>query len=624
MIGPSRSRTSVVWPISTPPTSANNCCSKCCSTFATGSAGHRSKSRPTLAAIPWLHSTPFAASLDSGRRSAVRSGYVAALALLAACGSKADIVIQGGPVWTGLSTGRGRPGAVATLGDKILAVGDSAEIARYVGPKTRVLHANGGLIMPGFADGHTHFVDGGFQLASVNLRDAATPQEFVRRLKEYAAHLKPGEWILGGDWDHTLWRGAPLPRHDWIDSVTPNNPVWISRLDGHEGLANAAALKAAGITRDTPTPAGGEILRDRDGSPTGIFKDQAEGLIGKAIPDATPEQTDSALARALRYAASLGVTATSHVSAGWDDLASWHRLERAARLTMRVTLYMPLSSWRAVAESVAAHGTGDEWVRIGGLKGFMDGSAGSRTAYFFEPYADSAGYRGLLQYPEDSMRKWIGNADSAGLQIAVHAIGDRANAILLDIYDSVAKVHGPRDRRFRDEHSQHLRPADIPRFGQIGVVASMQPYHAIDDGRWVEGRIGPVRIKSTYAFRTLLDTHAHLAFGSDWTVASLNPILGIYAAVTRRTLDGKNPDGWIPEQKITVEEALRCYTANNAWAMFRENEIGKIAPGMFADIAVLSDDLFMIAPEKIVKVRVDMTIFDGRVILSRADGEGPQ
>src|SRR6266536_1770128 len=303
-----------------PPTSANNCCSRCCSTFATGSAGHRSKSRPTRAAIPWPLSTPFAASLDSGRMSAVRSSsYVAALALLAACGSKADIVIQGGPVWTGLSTGRGRPGAVATLGDKILAVGDSAEIARYVGPNTRVLQANGGLIMPGFADGHTHFVDGGFQLASVNLRDAATPQEFVRRLKEYAAHLKPGEWILGGDWDHTLWRGAPLPRHEWIDSVTPNNPVFLSRLDGHMALANAAAMRAAKVTSATRAPVGGEMPRDARGEPTGIFKDNAEGLIDAACASAR--------------ATSLGVTATGNMSASWANLAAYKRMERAGRMT---------------------------------------------------------------------------------------------------------------------------------------------------------------------------------------------------------------------------------------------------------------------------------------------------
>src|SRR6267154_1418777 len=306
-----------------PPTSANSCCSKCCSTFATGSAGHPSKSRrPTRVAVPWLHSIPFAASLDSGRRYVVRrASYVAALALLTACGTKADIVIQGGPVWTGLSTGRGRPGAVATLGDKILAVGDSAEIARYVGPKTQVLQANGGLIMPGFADGHTHFVDGGFQLASVNLRDAATPQEFVRRLKEYAAHLKPGEWILGGDWDHTLWRGAPLPHHEWIDSVTPNNPVFVDRLDGHMALANAAAMRAAKVTSATQAPVGGEIPRGARGEPIGIFKDNAEALIRTAIPNPSPEQQDSALARALAHAGSLGLTATANMSASWAKLA---------------------------------------------------------------------------------------------------------------------------------------------------------------------------------------------------------------------------------------------------------------------------------------------------------------
>src|SRR5439155_729233 len=293
------------------------------------------------------------------------------------------------------------------------------------------------------ADGHTHFIGGGFQLASVDLRNAAKPQEFIRRLREYARTVKPGEWITGGDWDHTLWPGQPLPRHEWIDSVTPSNPVFVSRLDGHEALANAAAMKAAGITKDTPTPAGGEILRDpKTGEPIGIFKDQALDLIGRVEPDPSPEQQDSALARPLAHAA------------------------------------------------------------------------------------------------------------SAGLQVAVHAIGDRANALILSIYDSVTKAHGPRDRRFRVEHAQHLRPQDIPLFGTLGVIPSMQPYHAIDDGRWVEQRIGPLRIKTTYAFRTLLDTGAKLAFGSDWTVAPLDPISGIYAAVTRRTLDGKNPNGWVPEQRI--------------------------------------------------------------------------
>jgi predicted amidohydrolase YtcJ len=542
-----------------------------------------------------------------------RTSCVVALALLTACGSMADLVIEGGSVWTGLSTGRGQPGAVAIADGKILAVGDSAAIARYVGPKTTVLRANGGLIMPGFADGHTHFIDGGFQLASVNLRDATSPQEFVRGLKEYAAHLKPGQWITGGDWDHTRWRGAPLPHHEWIDSVTPNNPVFINRVDGHMALANSAAMRAASVTKATQAPVGGEIPRDARGEPIGIFKDRAMDLIWRATPDPAPEQRDSALARALAHAASLGVTATGHMSASFADLASYRRLERANRQTVRVSLYLPLSAWKTVAESAATN-SGDDWVRIGGVKGYMDGSAGSRTAFFFEPFSDSAGYRGLMQQPEADMRAWVGGADSAGLQIAVHAIGDRANAIILAIYDSVSHAHGARDRRFRVEHAQHLRPDDIPRFGALRIVPSMQPYHAIDDGRWLLQRIGPVRIKTTYAFRTLLDTEAPLAFGSDWTVAPLDPMLGVYAAVTRRTLDDRNPGGWIAEQKITVGEALRAYTYGNAWATFNEQKWGTLAPGRFADVVVLDRDPFGVAPESLGTVKPRYTIVGGKVV----------
>ena len=545
-----------------------------------------------------------------------RASYLVALILLGACSPKADIVIGGGPVWTGLS-GRGRTGGVAIGSGKILAVGDSAQVARYIGRKTQLLNAAGGLIMPGFADGHTHFINGGFQLASVDLRDAATPQEFVRRLKDYASHLKPGEWITGGDWDHTLWRGTPLPQHGWIDSVTPNNPVFINRLDGHMVLANNAAIRAAGVTKATQAPIGGEIPRDRAGEPIGIFKDQAMNLIGRAVPDPSPEQRDSALARALAHAASLGVTATSHVSASWADLASYRRLARANRLTMRVILYFPIESWREVAESIGRAGSGDDWVRLGGVKGFMDGSAGSRTAYFFEPFSDSSGYRGIMLQPESDMRAWIGGADSAGLQIAVHAIGDRANAILLAILDSVARAHDPRDRRFRIEHAQHLRAEDIPKFGAQRVVASMQPYHAIDDGRWLVVRIGPERIKTTYAFRALLDSDAPLAFGSDWTVAPLDPMLGVYAAVTRRTLDDKNPGGWVPEQKISVGEALRAYTYGNAWATFNEQKWGTIAAGRFADIVVLDRDPFAVAAESLGTIKPRYTIVGGRLVYQK-------
>jgi predicted amidohydrolase YtcJ len=286
-------------------------------------------------------------------------------------------------------------------------------------------------------------------------------------------------------------------------------------------------------------------------------------------------------------------------------------------MTMRVALYLPIDQWRAVADSINAHGQGDDWVKIGGLKGYMDGSAGSRTAYFFEPYADSAGYRGLTQNSEQDMRTWIGNADSAGLQIAVHAIGDAANAMLLDIYDSVARAHGARDRRFRDEHAQHLRPQDVARFGRLGVIPSMQPYHAIDDGRWVEARIGPERIKTTYAFRTLLDTHARLAFGTDWTVAPLDPIWGLYAAVTRRTLDNKNPNGWVPDQRISLAEALQAYTAGTAYAMYDEGKWGVLAPRMYADVVVVDRDLFSMPAESLNTAHVTATIVGGKVVYVR-------
>ena len=537
---------------------------------------------------------------------------------LAAChrtppADPATLVVYG-RVWTGDST-RPWAEAVAASGDSIVAVGDSATIARLVGPDTRVLANGAAMVAPGFMDGHLHFVDGGFQLASVDLRPANSPQEFIARLKAFASERRPGEWILGGDWDHERWPGSPLPRREWIDSVTPNNPVFVNRLDGHMGLANSAALRAAGITRRTSDIPGGVIVRDpRTGEPTGVLKDDAMAPVQRAIPDPTDAQRDAALRRALAFAASKGVTAFAHVSVDPADLATYQRAKAAGALTARAALYFPLETWHAVADTVAKLGRGDDWVWIGGVKGFVDGSLGSTTALFYAPYNDDPSTSGVLVTPEDSLRAWIGAADSAGLQIAVHAIGERANGLLLDIYDSIAHAHGPRDRRFRIEHAQHLRPQDIDRIARLGVVASMQPYHAIDDGRWAEKRIGPERIKTTYAFRSLLDRHAHLAFGSDWTVAPIDPLLGIYAAVTRRTLDGKHPEGWIPDQKISVEEALRAYTSGDAYGVFAERTRGRLAPGYKADLVLLDQDLTRIQPEAIERATVRATVVGGRVV----------
>ena len=528
-------------------------------------------------------------------------------------GAPPDLVVYG-RVWTGDSV-RPWAGAVAISGDTVLAVGDSAEIARLAGPGTRVLSNGTAMVVPGFMDEHVHFTDGGFQLASVDLRPANSPQEFVARLKAYALERRPGEWILGGDWDHERWPGAPLPRREWIDSVTPNNPVFVNRLDGHMGLANSAALRAARITRATRDIPGGVIVRDpRTGEPTGILKDAAMGPVQQAIPEPTAAERDAALRRALAYAASKGVTAFAHVSVAPADLGTYLRAKRAGALTARAALYFPLETWRQVADTIAKIGRGDDWVWIGGVKGYVDGSLGSTTALFYTPYNDDPTTSGVLVTPEDSLRAWIGAADSAGLQVAVHAIGERANGLLLDIYDSVAKAHGPRDRRFRIEHAQHLRRQDIDRIARSGDIASMQPYHAIDDGRWAEKRIGPERIKTTYAFRSLLDRHAHVAFGSDWTVAPIDPLLGIYAAVTRRTLDGKHPGGWVPEQKITVEEALHAYTAEAAYGVFAERTRGRLSPGYKADLVLLDQDLTRIPPEAIERAKVRVTVVGGRVV----------
>jgi predicted amidohydrolase YtcJ len=543
-----------------------------------------------------------------------------ALTGVAACRSApsappADLVVYG-RIWTGDSS-RPWAGALAVSGDTITALGDSAEIAALAGPETRVLANGTALVTPGFMDGHLHFVDGGFQLASVDLRPANTPNEFVERLAGYVSERKPGEWILGGDWDHERWPDAPLPRREWIDSVTPDNPVLLYRLDGHMALANSAALRLAGIDRATRDIPGGVIVRDpRTREPTGILKDEAMAPVQAVVPSPTDAQRDAALRRALEHAASHGVTGFAHVSVPLADLGAYLRARDAGTLTARAALYFPIQAWRQVADTVARRGRGDDWVWIGGVKGYMDGSLGSTTALFYQPYEDDPSTSGVAVTPEDSMRAWIGGADSAGLQVVVHAIGERANGLLLSIFDSVAQAHGPKDRRFRVEHAQHLRRQDIERFPRLGVIASMQPYHAIDDGRWAEKRIGAERIKTTYAFRSLLDRGAVLAFGSDWTVAPISPIMGIYGAVTRRTLDGKHPDGWVPQEKISVEEALRAYTSGNAYGVFAEDRRGRLAPGYLADLVLLDRDITRIPPEEIEQAAVEATVVGGKVVFT--------
>lgn len=525
-----------------------------------------------------------------------------------------DLALVNARVWTG-DPAHPWADAVAVSGDTIAAVGSSAEVRKLAGSGARIIDLHGAFVTPGFIDAHVHFLSGGFTLSSVQLRDARTPATFIARIKAYAATMPPGTWIMGGDWDHTLW-GGELPRRDWIDSVTPDHPVWIQRLDGHMGLANSAALRAAGITRATADVDGGTIVRDASGEPTGVLKDNAMSLLDGAIPDPPPAVEDRALDAAMAYVAAQGVTSVDHMGT-WKDLAVFERAWRAGRLRTRISAAVPLATWEQLRDTVAARGRGDDWLHIGGLKGFVDGSLGSHTAAMFEPFTDAPNDTGLLVNTPDDLYRWTSGADRAGLQVIVHAIGDRANRLQLDIYERVERENGARDRRFRIEHAQHLAAADIPRFAKLGVIASMQPYHAIDDGRWAERVIGPERSRTTYAFRSLLDAGTRLAFGSDWDVAPPTPIEGIYAAVTRRTLDGAHPDGWIPEQKITVEEALRAYTTGAAYASFDEARKGSLARGKLADLVVIDRDLTRIPPEEIRDAHVLMTFVGGRLIYSR-------
>jgi predicted amidohydrolase YtcJ len=529
---------------------------------------------------------------------------------------QADLILTKAKFWTASAT-QPSAEAIAIKGDRIAAIGIEAEVLKWRGEKTILLELPGRLVVPGFIDNHTHFLDGGFQLRGVDLRPALNEKDFAERLRQRAETLAAGQWITGGDWDHEAWPGARLPTRELIDPVTSKTPVFVSRLDGHMSLANSLALRLAGITKSTPNPDGGLIVRDPEtGEPTGILKDSAQALVSRLIPAATAQEEDEAVRAAMKEAARFGVTSVQDITS-WSAFEAFRRAQAQGRLTVRITARTPLSAWDRQADWIRKHGAGDDWLRLGGFKAFMDGSLGSTTAYFFEPYRDDPKTSGLLAgdaIPESKLLERMLGADKAGLQLSIHAIGDRANHMLLDLFASVAKANGPRDRRFRIEHAQHLRPEDIPRFAQLGVIASMQPYHCIDDGRWAEKRIGPERIKTTYAFRSLLDKGARLTFGSDWTVAPINPLLGVYAGVTRRTLDDRNPHGWVPEQKVTVEEAMKSYTINNAYASFDESRKGSLEAGKLADVVVLDRDIFAIPPFQIPRASVLYTIVGGKIV----------
>lgn len=534
---------------------------------------------------------------------------------------QAELILVNGRIWT-VNPKQPEASALAVWRDRILAVGSDEQIRSLAGPRTRIIDLEGRRVLPGFYDSHIHLLGAGQLLSQVNLKDAADEAEFGRRLQEFDRKLPRDRWLLGGNWDHDRTFGGKLPTAEIVDKYVPDRPVFLRRYDGHMALVNSKVLQMAGITAQTRDPAGGEIFRLPDGRPSGILRDNAMDLVSGVglIPPPSDEEILEAVTAALREAARCGVTSVQDMD-GSDPatrrklLGILQQLRRSGRLTLRIDLRWPLGEWKQLADIGIREGFGDDWLRLGGLKGFVDGSLGSSTAKMFEPYLHEPSNTGVFVTPPDRLREWITAADRAGLAVCVHAIGDRANAELIDLFAEATKANGPRDRRFRIEHAQHFRPQDFRRCAEWNVIASVQPFHIVDDGRWAEGRIGSKRCASSYALRSFLQAGVKLAFGSDWPVAPLDPLLGLDAAVNRRTLDGKHPDGWFPEQKISVTEAIEAYTLGSAYAAFQEKDRGSLEAGKLADLVVLSQDI--LDPkhrDAIGQTRVVMTLVGGQVV----------
>jgi len=565
----------------------------------------------------------------------LRHGLLALTGFLLACRpavwaaetAAADLLVVNGKVWT-VQAPQPQATAVAVAQGRILGVGSDAGMRALARTDTKILDAHGHLILPGFYDSHMQLLAGGLRLQQVDLKEALDETDFGRRLREFQEQLPRERWLLGGNWDHDRTLHGRLPTAALLDKYVPTRPAFLVRYDGHMAVVNTRVLQLAGITATTPDPPGGLIERKAGSKePTGLLRDNAMSLVTGLVPEPSDEELVAAVRAALTELARHGITSAQDMDGSAPDqrrqlFRLYQQLRRSGQLTARIDLRWPLADWRQLADLGLEAGFGDDWVRIGGLKGFVDGSLGSSTAKLFEPYRNDPNNTGVWVTPLGTLRKQILGADQAGLQVAIHAIGNRANAELLDLFDEVNQQNGARDRRFRIEHAQHLRPQDYPRFKALGVLPSLQPYHISDDGRWAEGRLGAQRCAASYANRALLDAGARLAFGSDWPVAPVSPLLGIDAAVRRRTLDGKHPQGWFPEQRLTVAEALRAYTLDAAYAAFQEKERGSLEVGKLADLVVLSRDILDPRErEHLAACEVVLTIVGGKVVYAKQDGK---
>ena len=522
----------------------------------------------------------------------------------------ADTIYFNGNIYTG-NKGDTRKNYIATKNNLILELGID-NYSHLIGNHTKLIDLKNNFLLPGFIDNHTHFIYGGTTLNNISLQNSFSKNDFIESFRQYISNINNGQWIQGGNWDHENWGGL-IPDKSWIDSLTNNFPVLVSRVDGHMALANSKALEKANINENTPNPVGGEIVKDiNTGIPTGILKDTAIDIVRKLIPKQSHSEQDSILKTSMNYASSQGITQI-HDMATWDDLQTFRR--NKDKLTLRIKAYTWYEDWEKLIGLIDAHGIGDDILRWDGIKAMIDGSLGSRTAWMHNHYLDDKSTNGIMRIKDtNSFKDMMKILDEKGIQLAIHAIGDKANDWIINQSMNLDKINGLIDRRIRIEHAQHLTNDAIKKIINNNIIPSMQPYGCIDDTRWMHKRISNDLMSRTYIFKTFIDNNVNLTFGSDWDVTPLSPLLGIYAAVTRKTLDGSNPEGWNPEQKLTVEEAIACYTNNNSYAVFSEDKLGALQKGMFADFVVLSKDITSIKVDDILKTTVLKTIYNGKEV----------
>ena len=543
-----------------------------------------------------------------------------AVLLLAAAAAEApagaDLVLTNGHIYT-VDPRLSRVEAIALARGKIVALGTSEEIQHWVGPDTRVIDLEGKFVMPGFNDAHTHFASGGLGLLGVNVEGTRSLAEFQERIRARLPEFQPGEWVVGRGWDQSLWTENRMPTRADLDVVSTEHPMLFERVDGHSSVANSLALKLAGITRDTPDPEGGAIVRDAGGEPTGWVKENAVNLVHKLIPSPTREQRKRGLLLALQEAARLGITSIQDNS-DWEDFLAMRELKQEGKLTLRVTEWLPFNTPLDRLEEMRREGgTTDPWLKTGALKGVTDGSGGSLSAAMLEPFANDPDNRGILLYEPAQLKKMVIDREAAGFQIALHAIGDRANRVALDAFEVARKINNRPNTRHRIEHAQFVHRDDFPRFKELGVIASMQPSHVLSDMRWAPTILGPAREYEGYAWNSMLEHGALLAFGTDYPVEPLSPFRGLYACLTREAEEGGPEGGWLPDEKINISDCLRAYTWGSAFAEFEDHRKGTLAPGNFADLIVLSRDITRSAPSDLLRTEVWLTMVGGKIVYEK-------